>query len=89
MAKVQGSPEALKQMASQINSVIQQERQVIQELQETYRAAGGEWNDFKYQQLGGVIDHAVHAIKTPIAELESAILKIKKLEKELRKNFGD
>lgn len=84
MAKVQGSPEALNQMAAQIQRVIQQELQTAQALQSAYRAAGSEWNDAKYQQLGTVINQVVSAIKTPISELESAVQKIKKLEKDLR-----
>ena len=84
MAKVQGSPEALNQMASQIKRVIQQETQAAQALQSAYRAAGSEWNDSKYQQLGGVISQAVSAIKAPISELESAVQKIKKMEQDLR-----
>lgn len=84
MAKVQGSPEALNQMAAQIQRVIQQELQTAQVLQSAYRAAGSEWNDAKYQQLGTVINQVVSAIKTPISELESAVQKIKKLEKDLR-----
>lgn len=89
MAKVQGSPEALNQMASQIKRVIQQENQAAQALQTAYRAAGSEWNDSKYQQLGGVISQAVSAIKAPIAELEAAVTKIKKMEADLRAYLGN
>lgn len=88
MAKVQGSPEALSQMASQIKRVIQQENQAAQALQTAYRSAGTEWNDQKYQQLGGVVSQAVSAIKAPIAELESAVAKIKKMEADLRAYLG-
>ena len=84
MAKVQGSPEALSQMANQIQRVIQQENAAAQALQQAYKSAGSEWNDSKYQQLGVVVNDAVSAIKQPIADLESAIQKIKKMEKELR-----
>lgn len=89
MAKVQGSPEALNQMAAQIRKVIQQETQAAQALQTAYRAAGSEWNDSKYQQLGGVVSQAVSAIKAPIAELEAAIQKIKKMESDLRAYLGN
>ena len=88
MAKVQGSPEALNQMANQIRKVIQQETAAAQALQTAYKAAGSEWNDAKYQQLGGVVSQAVSAIKAPISELESAISKIKKMEADLREYLG-
>lgn len=84
MAKVQGSPEALSQMANQIKKVIQQENAAAQALQQAYRSAGSEWNDAKYQQLGAVVNDAVTAIRQPIADLEAAIQKIKKMEQELR-----
>ena len=84
MAKVQGSPEALNQMAAQIKRVIQQETQTAQALLTAYKAAGSEWNDSKYQQLGSVINQAVSAIKAPISELETAVQKIKKMEHDLR-----
>ena len=84
MARVQGSPEALNQMANQIKKVIQQETATAQALQTAYKAAGSEWNDAKYLQLGGVISQAVSAIRAPIAELESAVAKIKKMENDLR-----
>lgn len=83
MTKVQGSPEALNQMANQIKKVIQQEMSAAQALQNAYKAAGSEWNDSKYQQLGSVISQAVNAIKAPISELESAVQKIKKMESDL------
>lgn len=84
MAKVQGSPEALSQMASQIRRVIQQENAAAQALQTSYKAAGSEWNDSKYQQLGTIVNQTVSAIKQPMAELEAAIQKIKKMEQDLR-----
>lgn len=89
MARVQGSPEALNQMANQIRKVIQQETAAAQALQTAYRAAGSEWNDTKYQQLGTVVNQAVSAIKAPISELESAIQKIKKMEADLRNYLGN
>lgn len=89
MSKVQGSPEALNQMAAQIRRVIQQETQTAQALQTAYKAAGSEWNDAKYQQLGGVINQAVSAIKAPLSELESAVQKIKKMEQDLRAYLGN
>lgn len=89
MARVQGSPEALNQMASQIKRVIQQETQTAQALQTAYKAAGSDWNDSKYQQLGSVVNQAVSAIKAPIAELESAVQKIKKMEQDLRNYLGN
>ena len=68
MAKVQGSPEALNQMANQIRRVIQQETATAQALQSAYRAAGSEWNDAKYRELGSVVNQAVSAIQAPIAD---------------------
>lgn len=88
MAKVQGSPEALNQMANQIRNVIQQETAAAQALQTAYKVAGSEWNDAKYQQLGGVVSQAASALKAPISELESAISKIKKMEADLRAYLG-
>ena len=89
MAKVQGSPEALNQMAAQIKRVIQQETQTAQALLTAYKAAGSEWNDSKYQQLGSVINQAVSAIKAPISELETAVQKIKKMEQDFRAYLGN
>ena len=89
MAKVQGSPEALNQMAAQIKRVIQQETQTAQALITAYKAAGSEWNDSKYQQLGSVINQAVSAIKAPISELETAVQKIKKMEQDFRAYLGN
>lgn len=87
--RVQGSPEALQQMAEQIKRVIQQEVQTAQSLISAYQAAGSEWKDAKYQQLGEVIKQTVNAMKSPIPELENSIRKIKEMESALRAYLGD
>ena len=84
MAKVQGSPEALAQMASQIQKVIQGLTQTAGSLDTAYRSAGSGWNDSKYQQLGEAVGQASKAMKAPIPDLTAAIQKIKKMEGDLR-----
>lgn len=84
MAKVQGSPEALAAMAQKIKSVISASNAAAAQLQNAYKSAGSEWNDNKYRELGEVVNQAVHAIRSPLTELEGAISKIKKMESDLR-----
>lgn len=84
MARVQGSPEAIAAMAQRIKGVINTGNQAVAQLTSAYRAAGSDWNDNKYKELGDVVNQAVSAIKSPMAELESAISKLNRMEADLR-----
>lgn len=42
-----------------------------QALMSKYQAAGGGWKDAKYNELGGIVNEAISALRSPISELEN------------------
>lgn len=62
---------------------ILQFQQASKALSTKYQAAGSQWRDAKYQQLGGVVNECTTALQRPVGELEACMTRLNALLKAI------
>ena len=83
MANVSVEKSAVSSAISLCNQSIQQFNQASKSLSSKYQAAGSNWKDAKYKQLGGSVNDCTTALNKPVKELEGCITKLNALLKAI------
>ena len=83
MANVSVEKSAVLGAISLCQQSIRQFEQASKSLSSKYRAAGSNWKDAKYSQLGGVVSDCTTALSRPVKELEECVRKLNMLLKEI------
>ncbi len=79
MSKASVSIAALEQMKAKMNKFKDAQNTIIGSLMRDYIAAGDEWDDAKYTELGTVLDGVINAMKRTEETINSANSKIDRL----------
>jgi len=74
---VNGAQKVCKEAIQDLNSA-------ARKLDECYKAAGQNWKDEKYKQLGGIVNDCIRALRLPINELFECNGKLEEIEQVLR-----
>ena len=77
------SVEAIERMSQNIRKGITAESAIADALKSDYAIVGNEWDDPKYQELGGVINDAVRELSGNQAKLEECVTKLQLLKTKL------
>jgi len=75
--------DSVKSAQTICNGAISDLQNAASKLQQRYQQAGAEWKDKKYEQLGGIVNECVGAMKGPIPEMQNCMNTLREIERLL------